>query len=128
MVARRPTTHPALGMGSVSNISHFSEHGHVDIKLKTIKNAATWLPTDPNPWTLRDGPVCENSTFSEHGNVAYQIKENHHDPGEKVSSQKFFFSEHGHVAHGIKGNHECSNKVIRRLPPPPLTLWDAINR
>ena len=38
------------------------------------------------------------------------------------------FSEHGHVAYQITGNHECSNMVAKSLPTdapipyPPLTL------
>ena len=37
---------------------------------------ANILPTDPPPPTLRMGSVGPNLTFSEHGHVAYQIKEN----------------------------------------------------
>ena len=104
------------------------------IKLKRIMNAATWLPTDlPTP-ILGMGSVCE--TFSEHGHVAYQIKENHecsnmvaniwpteppspHNPRDGVNT----FSEHGHVAYDIKlnGIMNCSNIVANILPvePPP---------
>ena len=35
------------------------------------------LPTDPMPLTLGDGSIGQKSTFSEHGHIAYQIKENH---------------------------------------------------
>ena len=40
--------------------------------------------------------------------------------------QNSTFSEHGHVAYQIRGNHECSNMVANILsadtfpPPPPL--------
>ena len=49
-------------------------------ELKRITNAATWLPADipsyspPPPMTLEMGQI---STFSEHGHVTYQIKDNH---------------------------------------------------
>ena len=39
--------------------------------------------------------------------------------------QNSTFSEHGHVAYQIKDNHECSNMVANILPadpPPPSTL------
>ena len=69
------------------------------------------------------GSIDQNSTFSEYGHFAYQIKENHEcskivanilpvdspDPGDGVSRSKFNFSEHGPVAYQIKKNHECSN-------------------
>ena len=72
------------------------------------------------------GSKCQNATFSEHGHVAYQIKENHRcsnmianispsDPhptlGLGSKGQNSTFSEHGHVAYQIKGNHKCSNLV-----------------
>ena len=34
--------------------------------------------------------------------------------------QNSTFSEHGHVAYQIKGNHECSNMVANILPTDPL--------
>ena len=67
----------------------------------------------------------QNSTCSEHGHVAYQIKDNHEcsnmaanilpaDPptptlGTGSVDQNLTFSEHGHVAYQIKENHECSH-------------------
>ena len=86
----------------------------------------------------------QNSTFSEHGHIAYQIYENHEcsnvianilnadtpytpDPVDGVSRSKFTFSEHGHVTNQIKENQECTNMVtniFRTDPPNPLTvLW-----
>ena len=35
------------------------------------------LPTYPLPQNPRDGTIGQNSTFSEHGHVAFQIKWNH---------------------------------------------------
>ena len=49
-------------------------------------------------------------------------------PGMRPVGQDSTFSEHGHVAYQIKENHECSNKVPNILPadslspPPPQTL------
>ena len=85
-----------------------------------------------------------NSTFLEHGHVAYQIKGNHEfsnmvannlhaDPppptptrtlwyGVKISKFNFFRTEHCHVAYQIKGNHECNNIVTNSLPADPPTL------
>ena len=45
-----------------------------------------------------------------------------------VKRSKFNFSEHGHVAYQIKENRECSNIVVNILPadPPPtptLGMW-----
>ena len=76
----------------------------------------------PPPPTLGIGSVGRNSLFSEHGHVAYQIKENkecsnmvanilHADrlpPVLRMGSvgQNSTFSEHGHVAYQIKENHE----------------------
>ena len=62
-----------------------------------------------------------NSTFSEYGHVAYQMKGYEactnmvamtpsSDPGDWVKSSKLnFFSTHGCVAYQSKGNGECSN-------------------
>ena len=40
------------------------------------------------------------------------------------------FSEHGHVAYQIKDNHECSNMEENILPadPPPLDPGDEVSR
>ena len=67
------------------------------------------------------GSKGQNSTFSEHGHVAYQIKGNHKrsntvasillaDPSHTTlvvgkKGQNSTFSEHGHVAYQIKGDH-----------------------
>ena len=50
-----------------------------------------------------------------------------------VKRSKFNFSEHGHVAYQIKENHECSNIVANILPadPPPPPYpdpGDVVNR
>ena len=76
---------------------------------------ANILPTDPQPTplTLGTGSVGQNSTFSEHGHVTYQVKENQEctnmvanillhtpyptpttsppDPGDGASGSKFNF-------------------------------------
>ena len=66
----------------------------------------TPLPHDPMEWG-------QNSTFSEHGHVAYQIKgklgckylARRPPPPPDTRSQKVkTFSEHCHVAKQIKGN------------------------
>ena len=104
------------------------------IKLKRISNAATWkqyFARRPPPPTLGMGSIGQNSNFSEHGHVAYQIKGNHESQhGSKYVARrpipthpltlalgsKFNFSKHVHVAYQIKENHECSNMVANILP------------
>ena len=47
------------------------------------------------------------------------------DPRDGVNRSNSTFSEHGHVAYQIKGNHGCTNMVVNILPadtPPPPTL------
>ena len=84
--------------------------------------AANILPADTSsPTTLGDGVKRSKINFSEHGNVAYQIKRTRmqqhgsryfvrippsSDPGDGAKRSKFIFSEHGHVAYQIKWNHE----------------------
>ena len=88
----------------------------------------------------KDGVSRSNSTFSEHGHVAYQIKWNHEmqqhgskyfahrpplppDPSGMGSiGQKSTFSEHGDVAYQNKRNHEFSNMIaifFHAYPLPP---------
>ena len=92
------------------------------------------------------------STFSEHGHLAYQIKENHEcssieanillaDPykpppipltlslGSGSKGQNSTFSDHGHNSYEIKENLECSSMVANMmpLPPPPPDPGDGVN-
>ena len=70
-----------------------------------------------DPWGV--GSKGQNSSFSEHGHVAYQIKGNHKcsnmqghilslhtpsTPGVESKGQNNFFSESSHIAYQIKGN------------------------
>ena len=93
---------------------------------------ANILPADPPPPTLGMGSIGQNSAFSEHGHVAYQIKWNHEmqqhgskyfarrpPPPTHVSTQSTF-SEHCHVAYQNKGNNEYSNMVANILHADPL--------
>ena len=78
------------GVGSKSQNSTFSEqcHGAYQIKgnhkWRSIcqQMFCSLIPTQrpaphPDPLTLGLGSKGQNSFFSEHGHVAYQIKENH---------------------------------------------------
>ena len=71
------------------------------------------------------------TTLSEHGHVAYQIKENHEcsnmvanilptDPPplgmDGVSRSEYIFSEHCHVAYLIKEKHKCNNLLENIIP------------
>ena len=81
------------------------------------------------------GSKGQNSPFSEHVHVAYQIKWNHKcsnmvakilpaDPptlGVGSKGQNSTYSDHGHVAYQIKC-HKCSNMVAKILPADPPTL------
>ena len=83
--------------------------------------------------TLELGSVGQNSTFSEHGHVAYQLKEDHEcsimdacrppTPSRTMGmgsvGQNLTILEHGHVAYQIKGNQECSNMEANILPTDP---------
>ena len=76
-----------------------------------------------SPQALEIGSVGQNSTFTEHGHVAYQIKwitqipPPPYDPRGMVSKgQNSIFSEHGHVEYQVKGNHEFRNMVAIILP------------
>ena len=106
------------------------------IKLKRISNAATWKQYFARSPTLGMGSIGQNSIFSEHGYVAYQIKGNHESQhGSKYVARrsipthpltlalgsKFNFSKHVHVAYQIKENHECSNMVANILPKDALS-------
>ena len=88
--------------------------------------------------------VGQNSTFSEHGHVAYQIKEHHKcsnmvantlpaDPpppptlGMGSVGKNTTFSEHGHVAYQIEENHECSNMEAYILPTDLISSSFAIS-
>ena len=93
----------------------------------------------------------QNSTFSEHGHVAYQIKENHEGSnyvaiilpadlsqtlGMRSVGQNSTFSEHVNVAYQINENQECSNMVAKILtadwppptPPPPTPLPQTLGK
>ena len=95
-------------------------------------------PYSPPSPILGKGSVGQNSTFSEHGNVAYEIKENHKcsnkvanilpadlppPPTMRMGSvgKNSTFSEHGHVAYQIKENHKCSNMVANIFPSRQCT-------
>ena len=105
---------------------------------------ANILLADPYPQALGMGSIGQNSTFSEHGHVAYQIKENHECsntladilptdlplPWGLVHRSKSHFAEHGHVAYQINGNHglqQHGSKCFARRPSP-TTLEDGVKR
>ena len=88
------------------------------------------------------GSVGQNSTFTEHGHVAYQIKENHDcsnivanilpadplsapppsaDPVVRVNRSKFNFFRTWSRAYQIKENHACSY-MVANIPPPPIPI------
>ena len=116
----------------------------LNIKLNGITKCsiivASILPADPSrPTDPADGG--QDSTFSEHGQVAYQIKENIKGSnmvatfacrpliptlGMGSIGESSISSVHGHVAFQIKGNHQMqqhgSNNFSRRPLPDPLTL------
>ena len=74
-----PTTN--LGVGVKGQIS--SNMAMLHNKLKRIRHAATWQQifctqtSPPPPLRPREWVKGQNSTFSEHGHLAYQIKVNH---------------------------------------------------
>ena len=78
----------------------------------------------PKPWRSKG----QNSTFSDHGHVTYQIKGYHESsnmvanilPADTPNPQGRglvkipFYSKQGHVAYQIKGNRKCS-KIIANI-------------
>ena len=73
----------------------------------------------PHP-RLRMGSKGQNSTFSDLGNVAFQIKKT-----SSLYQHGSEYLEHGHVAYQIKGYHECSNMLANIFfadPLLPMTL------
>ena len=102
------------------------------------QHGSKYFACRPHPLTLGMGPKGQNSTFSEHGHVAYQIKCNPDDktwlqifcsqiplqnPGDWVYRSKSTFSEHGHVAYQLNGIKKCSLMVANILPADtPLNL------
>ena len=95
----------------------------------------------PPPQTFGVGSIGQNSTFSEHGPVSYQIIENHQRSnmvanvlpadhtipptltlGMRSVGQISSFSEHGHVAYQFKGDHEIKQhgtNILLAEPPLP---------
>ena len=72
------------------------------------------------------GSKDRNSTFSEHGHVAYKIKGNHEcsnrvrnillaSPRLRSKGQNSFCSEHVHVAYQIKWNRADPDPGVKRL-------------
>ena len=63
---------------SRSKFTFFSEYGHIEYQFKgnqkMQQKGSKYLPADAYPLTptLGMGSVGQNSTFSEHGHVAYQ--------------------------------------------------------
>ena len=97
-----------------------------------------------HPWVDLGGKSkAQNSSFSENGHVAYQIKEDHEyssmvanifpadpyppDPGVGINR-----SEHGHAVYQIKGNQEMqqhgSNILTADPPPRPLGSKSQTNQ
>ena len=114
------------------------------IKLKGISKGSSMvaiiLPADPS-LVLLLGSKGQNSTFSEHGHVSYQIKGNHQMQlhGSKYFARRtfpncavrfkrskfIFFSEHCHAAYPIYGNpqrqqHGSYYFACRPLPGPAV--------
>ena len=80
------------------------------------------------PRDLGVGSKVQNSTFSEHGHVAYQIKENHKCSNMVTNilladtltlgqiGQNLPFSEHGHIEYQFKGNQKMQQQGSKYLP------------
>ena len=93
------------------------------------QHGSTYFACSPPTYpTLGMGSVGHNSTFSEHGHVAYQMKKKITKCSNMVANilpamgsigQNLSFSEHVHVK--LNGITKCSNMVANILPadPPP---------
>ena len=76
---QRPVPDPLGGLRQNVKIQFFWNMIMLHIKLKRNINAATWqqifcLRSPAHPHPLTQGSKGQNSTFSEHGQIAYQIK------------------------------------------------------
>ena len=90
--------------------------------------------------TLGVSSRAQNSTISEYGHVAYQIKGNFESsnmvanslPADphfltlEIGSKFNLFSEHGHVAYQIKGILKCSNMEANILAAAPPSSPDPV--
>ena len=116
-----PSPHEAKGQNST-----FTEHGHVAYQIKGNHECSTMvaniLPTDPYP------PLPTTTTLQQHGSKYFACILPHHHPLDGVKGQNSTFSEHGHVAYQIKENQECNNMVANILPadPPTHTLTQGM--
>ena len=91
------------------------------------------LSADPPPPDLEVENKGLNSTFLEHGNVAYQIKGNHECsamvfahrtpyPGDEVRRSKVNFSQNMVMLHiKLKRITRCNSMVANSLPTYPST-------
>ena len=50
---------------------------HIKLKKNQVYSNMVYAKHPPPPQALGNGSVGQNTTFSEHGHVAYQNKENH---------------------------------------------------
>ena len=93
----------------------------------------------PALWVESKG---QNSIFSKHGNVVYQIKWNHKcsniianiivpaaPPPPRALwvgsiGQYSTVSKHGHVVYQIEWNHKCSNMIANIVPADSYCLLD----
>ena len=101
-----------------------------------ILPADPYPPSHPIPLTLWLGSKGQNSTFSEHGHVAYQIKDNHgcsnmvadilpayhtpSDSGVGVYRSKFNFFRTWSCCISKLRDYICSNMVANILPADPV--------
>ena len=88
------------------------------------------------PWDLGMGSKVQNSTFSEHGHVAYQLKEKHECSNMVPNilladtltlrmgqiGQNLPFSEHGHIEYQFKGNQKMQQHGSKYLPRDAYAL------
>ena len=112
-------------------------------RYKKYETYQTWFSMEGlclYPRDLGMGSKVQNSTFSEHGHVAYQIIENHEcrnmvpnilladtlTLGMGQIGQNLPFSEHGHIEYQFKGNQKMQQQGSKYLPrdayPLALTL------
>ena len=110
-------------MGSVGQNSTFSEHGHFTYQIMENPNCsnlvANILPADPLTPQIK-----YNHEFS--SMVASRTPSP--DPWYGGSMSKFTFSENGQVAYHITENHKCRDMVTHRTLPthPPPWGWFKI--
>ena len=114
-------TPATLGVGSVGQNSTFSEHGHVAYQIQKNQKCSSMV-ANTMPKGLKGIMKCSNTVANILSADLYpSLQTPPPTLGMGSVGQNSTFSEHGHVGYQIKENHKCSNMVANILPTDTLT-------